>query len=190
MAKLGKTLFSCFHKEAKWFLTVGISFIMSGWEMMPNHHWNWDDWWTRSWCRGTMQCFSWGSQMKACCPHEHSAAAGQADCHQMSLPAKGWLSVLPMLCSLPWWMADCRLCKSWSGSLLLLGSSAQSQLPLQKSWMSMVCYSWMTLFRARHQLVVFPNTDTFPSFCVRAQKLSSFADWLELSYFFLGCWCL
>lgn len=31
--------------------------------------------------------------MKAYCPHEHSAAAGQAGCHQLSLPAKGWLSL-------------------------------------------------------------------------------------------------
>lgn len=73
-------------------------------------------------------------------------------------------SVLPMLCSLPWRIADCRLLQSWSGSLLLLGSSALSQLAWRESWISMVCYSWMTLFRARHQMFVFfLNTDTLPS---------------------------
>lgn len=41
---------------------------------------------------------------------------------------------------------------------------------------------------------VFPNTDTFPKLffllagiCVSAQKLSRFADWLELSCCFLNC---
>lgn len=169
MEKPERTLFNCVHNEAKLFLKVGISFIMPGWELMPNYHWNWDDWWSRSRCRGTMLRFNRRSQMKAYCPHERSAAAGQAGCHELSLPAKGWLALLPMLCSLPWRMADRRLCKSWSGSPLLLGSSAQSQLALQKSWISKVCYSWMTLFKTRHQMFVFFRTQTL--------SLAFFAGW-------------
>ena len=158
MTKLETTLFYCFHNEDKLFLKVGISFIMPGWDTMPNYHWNWDDWWSRSWCRGTALCFNQRSPMKAYCPHEHSAAAGQAGCHSLSLPVKGWLTVLPTLYSLPWRMANSRLYKSWSGSLLVLGSSAQSQLALQKSWISMISYSWMTLFRTRDQIFVFLQT--------------------------------
>lgn len=172
-----------------------MSFTMPGWEMMPNYHCNWDDWWSRSWCWVTVPCSNQRSHMGTCCPSEHSAAAGQLGWHQLCLPAKGWLTVLPVLCSLPWWTADCRVCKTWRGSQLLLGSSVQSQLAWQKNWISMVCYRWMTLFKTTHQVLLFFQTLTLAQIfvfllagiCVSAQKLSRFAGWLELSCCFLNC---
>lgn len=76
-------------------------------------HWNWDDWWTRSWCRGTMLCFNHGSQMKAYCPHEHSAATGHAGCHLVFPSSQG------LACSLAYalfpFLMDGRLQALWVG---------------------------------------------------------------------------
>lgn len=165
------------------------SVSLSDWEMMPNYHWNWDDWWTRSWCRGTMQCFNHGSQMKACCPMSTVLLQGRLTVTSCPFQPRAGSQFCPCFVPFPdgWQTSGC--VRVGVEACLCLAVLPRANCHFKRAecqWF--VTAEWP--FSGPGTDWLFFQTDTLPSFCVRAQKLSSFADWLGLSYFFLGCWSL
>lgn len=182
----------CFPNEAKLILKVGINFIMPGWETMTNYDWNWDDWWTAVWYRGMILCFSQSSQMKAtvlmspvlsqgrvavaccllqrwaCSQSYHALFPPLMDGRLQTLKGLEWKPTLAWhFCLVPTGTTK----ELNISDLLQLNNSFQGEAPN-------VC-----VFQTQT-----PWCFLLAGICSNAQKLSSFAEWLDFKCIFLGCW--